>query len=448
MTKISSSQFKTEFQGGIANDAATQARLNQAGVDGKKLLTESDANKDGRIAGAELDTLWKKIDDFDRDGSRQTVTQAAGLVQALRAPPPPPVTTTTATTTTGPAAPDLYAADAGTLKKGDKGPDVKAAQEKLVRAGYELPRYGADGGYGDETVVAVRQFQTDNRLPVTGQLDPATLAKLETAPPSTKAVQFPEYDKMFKDGVLQTTLGLGFDEDGNDIQLRRDMLSGLQERGFARLDVKNLTDDQLRNKGFDPKTIDRDATYFTKTFQHDGKDVQSLVKLVDRNTPDAKGRFAAGMRDDDLVIYSGHGRRGSGPDFDHADSAAGNYVIGKPVEEGHYQLGGNDVGKAGALGNQYQLMFFDACNTKYYVDDLRSRPRNKDAGNLDIVASTRELPWSTSKSDMFAMLDGVMGGRSIQDIKGRLDQDNAEAGKGAAFLADGFRGNSYRPAAP
>jgi len=442
MTKISSNQFKQDFKGGIQNDAATQERLNKAGVDGKKMLSESDSNKDGKIDGTELDTLFKKIDDFDTDGRRQTVstTKATGIVNALRAPPPP-------APSTGSTGPDLYVANAGTLKKDDKGPDVKAAQEKLLKAGYELPKFGADGRYGNEMATAVKQFQTENKLPATGELDVGTLAKLETAPPSTKGVQFPEYDKMFKDGVLQTTLGLGFDEDGNDVGLRRDMLNGLQERGFEKLDVKNLTDAQLKQKGFDPSTIDRDATYFTKTFQHEGKDVKSLVKLVDRDTPDAKNKFGAGMKNDDLILYSGHGRRGSGPDFDHADSKDGNYVIGKPSEPGHYKLGDNDLSKQGALGNQYQLMFFDACNTNKYLDDLRSRPRNKDAGNLDIVASTRELPWSTSKADMFAMLDGVMDGKSIQDIKGALDKQNAEAGKGAAFVADGFKGNSYRPSA-
>ena len=56
------------------------------------------------------------------------------------------------------------------------------------------------------------------------------------------------------------------------------------------------------------------------------------------------------------------------------------------------------------------------------------------------------MPWSTSKNDVLGMLDGVMGGKSIQDIKGKLDAENAEAGKGAAFVADGFKGNTYRPA--
>ena len=447
-TKITSNQFKQEFKSGVTNDAATQARLNKAGIDGKKLLDGADTNKDGKIdKPEELDKLFKKIDDFDADGSRSTITGAKpnAAVAALRAPPPP---AGPAAAAGGAVGPDLYSKEAGTLAKGAKGPEVKAAQEKLIKAGYELPRHGADSDFGNETAAAVKQFQTNNKLTPTGELDVNTLDKLNKAPPSNKAEQFPEYDKMFKDGVLQTTMGLGFDEDGNDVGLRRDLLQGLQERGFEKLDVKNLSDDQLKKKGFDPKTIDRDATYYSKPFEHDGKTVQSLVKLVDRNTAGAKEKFSEGMKNDDLILYSGHGRRGSGPDFDHANSAAGNYVIGKPGEAGHYKLGENDLSKQGATSNNYQLMFFDACNTNKYVDDLRSRPKNKDAGNLDIVASTRELPWSTSKGDVLGMLDGVMGGKSINSIKAGLDKDNQASGTGPAFVADGFKGNSYRPPAP
>ena len=89
---------------------------------------------------------------------------------------------------------------------------------------------------------------------------------------------------------------------------------------------------------------------------------------------------------------------------------------------------------------------FDGCSTKHYVDDLRRLPRNKTTDNLDIVASNRPISWSTGTSDVFAMLDGVMQKKSMQDIKGELDRANAEPNQGPAFLADGFKGNSYRPA--
>ena len=52
-----------------------------------------------------------------------------------------------------------YTLGTRTLQKGSKGTDVKALQELLLRLGYSLPRYGADGEFGEETVAALTAFQ-------------------------------------------------------------------------------------------------------------------------------------------------------------------------------------------------------------------------------------------------------------------------------------------------
>ena len=49
------------------------------------------------------------------------------------------------------------------LKKGDKGQDVKALQQRLIELGY-LPEGAADGSYGNQTYKAVRSFQYYNGL--------------------------------------------------------------------------------------------------------------------------------------------------------------------------------------------------------------------------------------------------------------------------------------------
>ena len=46
-----------------------------------------------------------------------------------------------------------------TLQKGSRGAQVKLLQQNLLSLGYKLPRYGADGDYGDETRSAVIAFQ-------------------------------------------------------------------------------------------------------------------------------------------------------------------------------------------------------------------------------------------------------------------------------------------------
>lgn len=65
------------------------------------------------------------------------------------------------------------------LKKGDKGPAVKALQQKLIKTGYKLPKYGADSDFGEETDHAVREFQQDHDLAVDGIAGPMTMAKLD-----------------------------------------------------------------------------------------------------------------------------------------------------------------------------------------------------------------------------------------------------------------------------
>lgn len=50
------------------------------------------------------------------------------------------------------------------IVKGMKSEAVKAMQQLLLAKGYELPKYGADGEYGDETKNALMLFQEDMNL--------------------------------------------------------------------------------------------------------------------------------------------------------------------------------------------------------------------------------------------------------------------------------------------
>jgi len=55
-----------------------------------------------------------------------------------------------------------------TLKKGSKGADVKELQSGLIKMGYNLGKYGADGDFGSKTYAAVRAFQKKYGLMVDG----------------------------------------------------------------------------------------------------------------------------------------------------------------------------------------------------------------------------------------------------------------------------------------
>jgi len=63
-------------------------------------------------------------------------------------------------------------------KSGDD--TVRRAQQALERAGYEIGN--PDGQPGPRTIAAIKRFQTDRYLSVTGQLDETTLAALGVSP--------------------------------------------------------------------------------------------------------------------------------------------------------------------------------------------------------------------------------------------------------------------------
>lgn len=60
------------------------------------------------------------------------------------------------------------------LRKGMTGSDVKALQEKLIAAGYDVGPDGPDGEYGNNTFKAVAAFQEDHHLTVDGVAGPET----------------------------------------------------------------------------------------------------------------------------------------------------------------------------------------------------------------------------------------------------------------------------------
>lgn len=77
----------------------------------------------------------------------------------------------------------------GTIRKGDKGPVVRLAQDLLIKKGYSLPKYGADGDFGNETLSAVKAFQKANGLTADGVIGAKTWAKLqEDGPPEKYSV--------------------------------------------------------------------------------------------------------------------------------------------------------------------------------------------------------------------------------------------------------------------
>lgn len=67
------------------------------------------------------------------------------------------------------------------LSKGDTGTAVKTMQSMLISCGYSCGTAGADGDFGTKTLGALKAFQMDKNLSVTGIYDSKTKAALEAA---------------------------------------------------------------------------------------------------------------------------------------------------------------------------------------------------------------------------------------------------------------------------
>lgn len=65
-----------------------------------------------------------------------------------------------------------------TLKKGDKGETVRAAQLLLIGRGFKCGWWGADADFGDATREAVIKLQSKNGIPETGTVGPREWAVL------------------------------------------------------------------------------------------------------------------------------------------------------------------------------------------------------------------------------------------------------------------------------
>jgi hypothetical protein len=309
------------------------------------------------------------------------------------------------------------------LTPGSKGDAVRDAQNQLLRAGFSLPRYGADGDYGRETAAAVARFQKAHGLPETGHFDIATFYALENAPSPA-----PDYASLFKDKLLRAVIAIGHDEAGSHEPENRKLINGLTERGYL-----PVTADQRKDHG-----LDAEGHYVTKPLPQG----TVILELITSETDHAKTRFAAALRRDEFVLYGGHGRYGSGPDFDDIHSPAGNFVIGQPYEAGHVTLGPNDL-EAAKLSADYQLMFFDGCSTFRYFDDLRAKTPGKTTKNLDVLGSNTELYWHVTAANLLTMLDGVSEQQNLAELETSLDAVNRAGPTDQAryFRGDGFEDN-------
>lgn len=200
--------------------------------------------------------------------------------------------------------------------------DVIAVQTELKRIGlYTKTIDGVFGGGSDAGLVEAFGGDQWRTMPVADVLNQLKGAASKAAPADGKAFR---YGEMFKDGVLDMTIGVGFDEGGNHIaaiEAFEDVLGGFGFSVDAGLAMKLY---EQAGHGVGPSDFGK---YFVKSNALTYKPpvggerkVHAVVRLLfsmDGNDGgEARDGMSDGLANSDVAYYSGHGRYGSGPDFD------------------------------------------------------------------------------------------------------------------------------------
>ncbi|MHB8595734.1 MAG: eCIS core domain-containing protein [Ktedonobacteraceae bacterium] len=201
---------------------------------------------------------------------------------------------------------------------------LRAIQVQLKRLGLYRDtidkRFGGDTESGLVEAFGGDEWRKLDPKEIVGRLSKAT-------PPKGKPKEHNlRYGELFKDGILDITLGVGFDETGWGKIVYDDLRKKLPAEGFEENAAK--AKEIYKRTGHTPGASTY-GMYFVwkKTLLYkppagSERKIEVVVRLVsnpdEKHGAEAAGAFEEGMKHSDVAFYAGHGRFGSGPDFDRA----------------------------------------------------------------------------------------------------------------------------------
>lgn len=109
------------------------------------------------------------------------------------------------------------APQANVLSKGSRGTSVEELQKKLIKLGYTMGSYGADGSFGSATEKAVKKFQKDHGLKQDGIVAAQTMAEIDEAIENLNNRAKYTEEQFIRD--VQRCLGAGVDGKAGPITL-------------------------------------------------------------------------------------------------------------------------------------------------------------------------------------------------------------------------------------
>jgi hypothetical protein len=314
----------------------------------------------------------------------------------------------------------------------------------------------------------------------------------------------PRHDKLFSEQLVSIVIAVGFDEYGSNRPIDDQVKEGLLSRGFS-LDTGAALARLAAGKRIAPARPGE--LYIASGVARDSanRPVDAVVSLALAGDGSAGGDAATayleGLGRCDVAAYGGHGRYGTGPDFDynftadlvdeHGDvtasfseykdleeylTAAGKAHGRSPTNEYRHLLktrrlvirrinSGNLVVNlrnyhAGEFGShlmvdqlatdpnirrmskqkfdkRYRLWLFNGCRTHDYFYNLRKLNPAANAGGLDLVGTRRVIYWNAMGDSLLAFLDGVLARDNHKALVARLSAVNP------TYDGDGETGASH-----
>ncbi|MEK6337406.1 MAG: DUF4157 domain-containing protein [Acidobacteriota bacterium] len=271
----------------------------------------------------------------------------------------------------------------------------------LVCKGQELLNILEDGKIGGITAAAFDQFSTGGKKGI-------------------------DYSRLFTDRKLEVGIAIG-----DEFKSEFDAIVTLLEAAGSKL------------KGYSSVAgVGSKVIKFTKDFPVQGDNTAKPIpidlefNIIHAGSATPKKTYAEFLSTKELVIYSGHARYGTGPDFDDKKTVKENFIIG--VNSALHKAGkltsgydahmnkildgyANDLeamSKAGKIDpDKYQVWFFNACSSINYLDEVRKGlvtdkgGKTKSKANLRFVGTTESI-----YSDALKIVDSILNMKTIEQI--------------------------------
>jgi hypothetical protein len=250
-------------------------------------------------------------------------------------------------------------------------------------------------------------------------------------------------EELLQDGVLRITIAVGFTDEE---QMEKNAVENIHE-----LNVKSM------RQWFEKKNWKHTGTWgysLAKEMYQGGQTVRYInEKGVHEQLiwvecefllpkPESLDFFSQSLNEAEIVVYMGHGRFGLGPDFDPIDSEKGNFLIGaysnlhktgkaqlpevrvSPRVMVHEKNAFESLQKENNWKtDHYRLWFFNACNSQFYSDEIRSSlvPLNvRSTKKTDLLVTEGLVALYAGSATTSFYLDHIFKGGDLESLPEKL----------------------------